>query len=213
MTLKNLHLRKLNWLECGTFRLHNISIFEVSEAFVSGCFSDSAGTRQFADLDLRTCRRESKWLNTFSSISLYSDLDTFLQLTGTKVTTSNTFWLVYDPSKFPWVYFFNYFNFKWRCSIIKPMSHTHTHTLSSPVMSLQMSSTPPVWSWCQCVTMISWMPVLNCFSTFFRLLTYSGTAGSPVSISTRLEYDHTLQTMCTLKALNAASCIHVQQFC
>lgn len=72
-------------------------------------------------------------------------------------------------------------------------------------MSLQMSSTPPVWSRCQCVMMISWMLVLNCFSACLRLLMYSGTAGSPVSISTRLQKKHT-------KPQEAACESHKQQF-
>lgn len=71
---------------------------------------------------------------------------------------------------------------------------------SSPVMSLQMFSTPPVWSRCQCVMMISWMLVLNCFSACLRLLMYSGTAGSPVSISTRLEYNRTVRLFRGFKA-------------
>ncbi len=50
----------LNWLECGPLRLDNISIFQVSKAFVSGGLSDLVGARQFADSDLRSCRRETE---------------------------------------------------------------------------------------------------------------------------------------------------------
>lgn len=169
--LKKLHLRKLNWLECGAFRLHDVSIFEVSEAFVSGCFSDSAGTRQFADLDLRTCRRESKWLNTFSLNSLFWS-DTFLQLPGTKVTMSNTFWLVYDPSKFPWVYFFNYFHFKWCCSTIKPVSHTRCPHQWCPCRCPPLhpcGHDASVWRWspgCRCWT--ASVPFSDCWCILAR---------------------------------------------
>lgn len=97
---------------------------------------------------------------------------TFLQPPGTKVTTSNTFWLVYDPSKFPWVYFFNYFHFKWCCSIIKPVSHTRCPHQWCPCRCPPLhpcGHDASVWRWspgCRCWT--ASVPFSDCWRILAR---------------------------------------------
>lgn len=130
------------------------------------------------------CFRPSLWLDWSEGVCWLGPQN----LQEGRHTTADCF--ISLTSNWPFkVFCFRFQTESW-CRFIEPDVH-----LSSPMMSLQMFSTPPVWSRCQCVTMISWMLVLNCFSACLRLLMYSGTAGSPVSISTRLEYNHTVQNI------------------
>ncbi len=65
------------------------------------------------------------------------------------------------------------------------------HAYYWPVWMFEsISCTPPVWSWCQCVTRMCFMDVSCCFRASRRLTIYSGTARSPASINTRLTHTH-----------------------
>lgn len=54
------------------------------------------------------------------------------------------------------------------------------------VIELRISLTPPMWSLCQCVIIMSFMCTFSSSITFLSTRIYSGLPGSPVSINKRL---------------------------